>query len=122
DHAVPEVFGVVLNPTGMRIILRKLLLLDGKDIESFIEENCARRGPALVYGENLCRHVLRPGSHHIDRRACLRWRREGVERLPRMSRIFIPAPFMATVAALPLRRACSHRRASFACGRWRSLR
>jgi hypothetical protein len=40
---LPEVFGVALDPSGMRIMLRKLLLLAGNDIEPFIEENRALR-------------------------------------------------------------------------------
>src|SRR5262249_9055860 len=59
-RALPKVFGVVLNPSGMRVILRKFLLLDGNDVEPFIEKNCSSGGRALVYGENLCRHVLPP--------------------------------------------------------------
>src|SRR5579862_3409051 len=54
---VPNLLGVVLDPTGMRITLGQLALGSGEDFGRAVEQDGARRGRALVDRQNDVRHA-----------------------------------------------------------------
>src|ERR1700722_17041904 len=53
ENGPPEIFGIVLDPTGTRKVLRKLLLSDADDVEPGIEHDRARGRRALVDRKNV---------------------------------------------------------------------
>ena len=53
DRRAPEVFGIVLDPAGARIVLREFLLRDGDDREILAEHDGARGGGALIEREQI---------------------------------------------------------------------
>ena len=55
----PDLVCVVLDPTGLRVVLLEFLLCDGQYRARAIEKNGARTGGALIEGENGL-HLLSP--------------------------------------------------------------
>jgi hypothetical protein len=47
---IPDVFGVVFDPTGLRKDLRKFLLGYANDAAGVVEQNGTRRSRALIQG------------------------------------------------------------------------
>ena len=62
DRIAPDVLGVVFNPSGRRVVLRKLAPGERDGAPLCIEDDAARRGRALVDGENVS------GTAHGSRR------------------------------------------------------
>ena len=64
--AAPDLVGVVLHPSGLRIDLLVLLLCDGDDASRVVEDDEARAGSALVDGADVVGHVspLRMTTFH----------------------------------------------------------
>ncbi len=56
DDTRPDVFGVMLNPAGRRKMLREFLLANADRFHVAIEDDGARRGRALVDGEDVAAH------------------------------------------------------------------
>ena len=56
DDGCPDLFRIVLDPTGGRIILSELLLGESPGRLLPVKQNCARRGCALIKGKDKVRH------------------------------------------------------------------
>jgi hypothetical protein len=68
EHGLPQLLGVVLDPAGLREVLRELLGGAGADLEVGVDEQAGGAGGALVDGEDeVGRHAAR--RYHAGVRA-----------------------------------------------------
>src|SRR5690606_8282264 len=87
--AVPDLRGIVLDPAGLREVLRELVLRDRGDPAVALEEQRARGGRALVEGEQVAAHAARSAPltrRPRRRRARRRTPRRGTAAGPRRPR------------------------------------
>ena len=83
DDGAPDFLGIMLDPAGLRKILRQFLLRDADHLHRPVEDEGPRRGGSLVYGEDVGgAHAAVPRAGHPGERFDVARGRIGMRSLP----------------------------------------